>query len=130
MKKFSTLPVLALGAALICGNAYAGGLVGSSSSGESLFNHHCSVCHSLDHNRVGPKLGGVYGRKAGTAPDFHYSDAVKSSNVVWSDKTLDEWLSGPQKFIPGQRMNFNISDPQNRADIIAYLKSESQTAKK
>jgi cytochrome c len=125
MKNLKTLPVLALAVLLVGGNAYADAVVGDSSEGESLFNHHCAVCHSLDNNRVGPKLGGVYGRKAGTAPDFHYSAAVQASTVVWNDKTLDQWLTGPQQFIPGQRMNFSISDPQKRADIIAYLKSQS-----
>lgn len=101
-------------------------LVGDSSNGESLFSHHCGACHSLTTNRVGPVLEGVFGRKAGTIGGFNYSKAVQSSNVIWNTDTLDQWLSGPQKLIPGQKMNFNISDPQKRADIIAYLKTVSQ----
>lgn len=108
---------------LISTTVYADNLPGDKDSGESLFNHQCSACHSLDSNRVGPKLGDVYGRKSGTVPDFNYSSAVKSANITWNSETLDKWLSGPQQFIPGQRMNFSISDPQKRADIIAYLKS-------
>jgi len=96
---------------------------GDPAQGQSLFQEHCMACHSLDANRVGPMLGTVYGRKAGTVPDFNYSPAVKASGVTWNAVTIDKWLSGPQSFIPGQRMNFSIDDAQKRADIIAYLKS-------
>ena len=118
--------ILVLGILLISSNSYADSLVGNSENGESLFSRHCSVCHSMDSNRVGPKLGGVYGRKVGSISDFHYSSALSSSTFIWDDKTLDQWLSGPQQLIPGQRMNFSISDAQKRADIIAYLKSETE----
>ena len=66
---------------------------------------------------------GVVGRTAGTVADFNYSKAVKSSGVVWSEETLDKWLTNPQAFIPGQRMNFRVIDPADRADLIAYLKT-------
>ena len=125
MNKTNTLLMLGLVALLVGREARADGLTGDSANGESLFGRHCSVCHSLTANRVGPILSGVYGRKAGTVPEFHYSSAVQTSNIIWDSKTLDQWLTGPQQFIPGQRMNFSISDPQKRADIIAYLKSES-----
>ena len=59
-------------------------------------------------------------------PDFNYSKAVKSSGVVWSEETLDKWLTNPQAFIPGQRMNFKVADPADRADLIAYLKTLTQ----
>ncbi len=58
-------------------------------------------------------------------PEFTYSPAVKSSPVVWNDQTLMRWLTNPQEVIPGQRMNFRVSQPQDRADLIAYLKKES-----
>ena len=57
------------------------------------------------------------------SPDFNYSKAVKSSGVVWTEETIDKWLTNPQAFIPGQRMNFKVADPADRADLIAYLKS-------
>jgi len=117
---------------LIAGMAFAQAqdLKGDKDNGESLFGRHCSVCHSMTANRVGPILSGVYGRKAGTVPEFHYSSAVQASTITWDSKTLDQWLTGPQQLIPGQRMNFSISDPQKRADIIAYLKSESEVSGK
>src|SRR4051794_31891356 len=58
----------------------------------------CQSCHSVDEsglNKIGPNLWGIFGRKAGSKADFHYSDALKNANVVWSEKTLDQWLAGP-----------------------------------
>lgn len=96
---------------------------GDAAHGEELYNSRCVACHSPDANRVGPRHRGVVGRTAGSLPDFNYSKAVKNSGVVWSEETLDKWLTNPQAFIPGQRMNFKVADPTDRADIIAYLKT-------
>ncbi len=93
--------------------------------GQELYESRCGGCHSLDANRVGPAHRGVYGRKAGSAPNFAYSTAVKGSTVVWEEKTLDAWLTNPQAVIPGQRMNFRVALPEDRADIIAYLRQQS-----
>ena len=93
--------------------------------GKELYESRCGGCHSLDSNRVGPAHRGVYGRTAGTAPNFAYSAAVKKSGIVWEEKTLDAWLTNPQALIPGQRMNFRVSTREDRADIIAYLRQES-----
>ena len=91
--------------------------------GEEIYNSRCIACHSPDANRVGPRHRGVVGRKAGSLPDFNYSKAVKASDIVWDEQTLDQWLANPQAFLPGQRMNFRVNDPVDRADIIAYLKT-------
>jgi cytochrome c len=91
--------------------------------GEAIYNSRCIACHSPDANRVGPKHRGVIGRKAGSLPDFNYSKALKSSAVVWDERTLDKWLADPQDFIPGQRMNFKVANPADRADLIAYLRT-------
>jgi cytochrome c len=93
--------------------------------GKELYESRCGGCHSLDANRVGPAHRGVFGRTAGTAPDFNYSTAVKRSGVVWNEGTLDAWLTNPQALIPGQRMNFRIALPEDRTDIIAYLRQQS-----
>ena len=66
---------------------------------------------------------GVVGRKAGSLPDYIYSKALKGAGFVWNDDTLDRWLTNPQAFVPGQKMNFKVTKPEDRADIIAYLKS-------
>jgi cytochrome c len=96
---------------------------GDVAHGEEIYNSRCVACHSPDANRVGPRHRGVVGRKAGSLPDFNYSKAVKKSEIVWDEQTLDKWLTNPQAFIPGQRMNFKVADPTDRADIIAYLKT-------
>ena len=93
--------------------------------GKELYESRCGGCHSLDANRVGPAHRGVYGRKAGSAPNFNYSPAVKKSAVVWEERTLDAWLTNPQALIPGQRMNFRVAAAEDRADIIAYLRQQS-----
>lgn len=85
----------------------------------------CIACHSLEPGRhlTGPSLGNLFGRKAGTAPNFlRYSDALKRSGVVWDEKTLDAWLSDPDKFIPGNEMAFpGLKDENARRALIAYL---------
>jgi cytochrome c len=91
----------------------------------------CRACHSLESggaNKVGPNLHGVFGRKAGLAPGFTYSDAVVGSSIVWSAETLNEWLARPSDFLPGNRMVFvGIRKPEDRANLIAFLKRETAT---
>jgi cytochrome c2 len=96
---------------------------GSAAKGERLFARKCAGCHSLVENRAGPRLGDVYGRRAGSAAGFRYSNAVTSETFIWSDSTLDAWLSGPQDFIAGAAMSARVGDAQERADIIAYLRT-------
>ena len=114
--------VAVLAAALLSTPAHANG---NAERGKELYESRCVGCHSLDANRIGPKHRGVFGRKAGSVEGFTYSPAVQDSSVVWSDETLARWLTNPQEVIPGQRMNFRVSQPQDRADIVAYLKKES-----
>ena len=89
----------------------------------------CAACHSLqpDVNMTGPSLHGLWGRKAGTLKSFaRYSAALKASNVVWNDQSLDAWLKNPAQFIPHHSMPFpGISDPKARQALIAYLKVAS-----
>jgi cytochrome c len=99
---------------------------GDALRGQTAYESRCGGCHSLDADRIGPRHRGVYGRKAGSIADFDYSEALKAAGVVWDAASLDRWLSGPEAFIPGQRMGFSVSDASVRADIIAYLKQESE----
>ncbi len=124
MKKIAASAVLSLIVLSVSGHVFADDVVGDSSKGEAVFSHMCATCHSLTANRIGPMLGGVYGRKAGTAAGFNYSPAIQASGISWDAKSLDQWLSGPQKFISGSKMTFNVSDAQKRADVIAYLKDQ------
>ena len=96
---------------------------GDPAHGQQIYESRCIACHSPDANRVGPMHRGVFGRKAGSVANYNYSAAVKNSDVVWNDQTLDQWLTNPQAFIPGQKMNFKVANAQDRADVIAYLKT-------
>ena len=93
--------------------------------GRVLYESRCIACHSLDANRVGPRHRGLFGRKAGAVDDYPYSSALAASAIIWNDDSLERWLADPERLISGQRMNFRISESQDRTDIIAYLKSET-----
>ncbi len=93
--------------------------------GKELFEKYCAQCHRLDNNKKGPKLRGVFGRKAGTVPGFIYSEALRKTNVIWDSESLDKWLTDPDKFIPENDMDFQVKDADERAAIIAYLKQLS-----
>jgi cytochrome c oxidase assembly protein Cox11 len=98
-------------------------LAGGPATGQALFVTQCSACHALDRNKVGPALGGVVGRRAGTAPGYPYSAALAQSGIVWSAQTLDSWLRNPQAEVPGAVMPMSVGSAETRAAIIAYLKS-------
>ncbi len=85
----------------------------------------CRGCHTdvKGRNGFGASLFGVVGRRAGSLPNFHYSDAMKASGIVWDAATLDRFITSPRDAVPGTRMPFGgIKDPAKRAQIIAYLK--------
>jgi cytochrome c len=93
--------------------------------GKELYESRCTGCHSLDQDRVGPRHRGLIGRKAGAVAGFEYSPALRASRIVWSPRTLDAWLTNPERLIPGQRMNYSVPDAADRAALIAYLEGES-----
>jgi cytochrome c len=94
-------------------------------SGKELFEKRCGGCHALDRDKEGPRLRGVYGRVAGSADSFKYSDALKQSKITWTDYTLDKWLTDTEKLVPDNDMSFHVERPDERAEIIAYLKENS-----
>jgi cytochrome c oxidase assembly protein Cox11 len=96
--------------------------------GGRLFAERCAACHSLDRNKVGPLLGGVVGRAAGTAPGYDYSPPLRRAGISWSPETLNRWLAGPQQMVPGTRMPIHVSDATVRRDIIAYLAARNRQA--
>ncbi|MBA1143428.1 c-type cytochrome [Mesorhizobium neociceri] len=96
---------------------------GNADHGKTLFSR-CAACHAAtDQNKVGPGLAGVFGRPAGTAPNFRYSKAMIAYAKPWDEQTLDGFLTAPAKAIPGTSMTIAVSKASDRADIIAYLKS-------
>lgn len=90
----------------------------------------CMPCHSLepDRNMTGPSLAGLWGRKAGSLESFErYSDALKSSGIIWDERSLDAWLADPDRMVPGNEMPFNgIKEAQARADLLAFLKQATE----
>ncbi len=102
----------------------ASATAGDPQRGLELYSSRCIGCHSIDANRVGPAHRGVFGRKAGSVADYDYSPALKHSTVIWNDTTLDAWLKDPEKLIPGQKMGYSVPDAKDRADLIAYLKTQ------
>jgi cytochrome c len=81
----------------------------------------CMGCHSLDEDDIGPRHRGVVGRAAGAVPSYVYSPGLKNSHIVWDRDTLDRWLTNPQALVPGAKMYFALPNPQDRADVIAFL---------
>ena len=96
---------------------------GDAVRGHALYQSRCTACHSLDHSRIGPAHRGVFDRLAGSVPGFDYSPALKHSGVRWTAANLNHWLTDPESFIPGQKMGYQVSDPVDRRDIIAFLAS-------
>jgi cytochrome c len=90
--------------------------------GKEIFEKRCTGCHSLNIDKEGPRLGGVYGRAAGSVSTFTYSDAVKSSRVTWDAASLDKWLTDPDALIPDGNMAFRLVNADERAAVIDYLK--------
>lgn len=90
----------------------------------------CAPCHSLepDRNMTGPSLANLWGRKAGSLTSFErYSDALKSSGIIWDDRSLNAWLTDPQQMVPGNDMPFKgIKEAGVRADLLAFLKEASK----
>jgi cytochrome c len=99
--------------------------------GQQVFNK-CMACHNADKggaNQMGPNLWGILG--AGIAEDrngFAFSDALKKVGGTWNWDNLSRWLTSPKAFAPGTKMTFaGLSNPQDRADVEAFLNSHSDS---
>jgi cytochrome c len=119
--------VLAILIAAVLTQSHAGELApGDPARGETIY-HKCQGCHSIDRNRVGPMHKGLFGRQAGSLPDFDYSAAMKNSGIVWNEQTLDRFLADPRGVVPGTKMTYaGVKNAQDRADLIAYLKEATK----
>lgn len=105
----------------------AAAIVGDAAKGQKSFAK-CAACHTITPggaNGIGPNLVGVFGEGIGQGrAGYAFSDALKGKGGTWDDATMDAWLTDPAKFAAGNKMTFaGIADAQERANIIAYLKS-------
>lgn len=127
MRRIAPIALAVLGVSLLL--SPVGAADGNPAHGQRIFGA-CAACHSLEpeRNMTGPSLAGLWNRKAGTLPSFtRYSAALKSSGLIWSDKTLDEWITDPQHLVPGNVMTFTgIKNAQQRADLLAFLKKAAE----
>lgn len=104
----------------------SGAHAGSIEEGAEVFKK-CRACHQVGEsakNLVGPKLNGLFGRKAGSIEGFNYSDANKNSGVVWNEATFARYIKDPKAAMPGNKMAFaGVKDDADIGDLIAYLKT-------
>ena len=112
------VPILAFG---LFHQATAAG----AAQGKALFERRCAGCHSLDSDKEGPRLRGVYGRRAGSVSSFNYSDGLKSMQMTWDADSLDRWLADPDKLVPDNDMAFRLTNADERREVIAFLKQLS-----
>jgi cytochrome c len=121
----TSLPIVvvsALGALAQEGDANAGAVVFKK----------CALCHlaDTDKNKVGPSLNGLFGRTAGTHPDFAYSPAMRTAGeggLVWDEVLLRDYLHNPKKKVKGTKMAFvGLKDDTDISNLIAYLKQFSK----
>jgi cytochrome c len=100
--------------------ALAGG--GDTTRGKAVFEKRCTGCHAMEADREGPRLAGVFGRKAGGVAGFAYSAGLKNSGLTWNEATLERWLSDPDLVVKDNNMSFSVPKAEERRDLIAYLK--------
>jgi cytochrome c len=97
---------------------------GDAVRGKAVFEKRCTGCHAMDVDREGPRLAGVFGRKAGGVAGFTYSAGLKNSGLTWDDATLERWLSDPDMVVKDNNMSFSVPKAEERQDLIAYFKGQ------
>jgi cytochrome c len=95
---------------------------GDASRGKIVFEKRCTGCHAMEGDREGPRLAGIFGRKAGSVSGFDYSPGLRKSAIIWNEASLEKWLADPDMVVPDTKMDFQVPRAQERADLIAYFK--------
>jgi cytochrome c len=126
---------LAIGWLFLGGSLLAGGqalAAGDAAKGQQVFQSQCAACHSTSPGVTlfGPSLADVYGKPAASVKGYAYSPALMKAHLTWTPAALDKFLTSPQTDVPGTKMPYaGLSDPTQRADVIAYLAQLSQAHK-
>ncbi len=97
---------------------------GDATRGKDVFEKRCTGCHAMEADREGPRLAGVFGRKAGSIAEFNYSAGLKSSGLTWDDATLERWLTDPDMVVKDNNMSFSVPKAQERRDLISYFRAQ------
>ena len=95
-------------------------------SGEKVFKQKCKSCHTLDKKRHGPPLGSILGKEVGSTKGYKYSKAMKKSDIVWNEVTLDKFLKSPKKYLKGTKMRIKGLKRNQRDAIIEYLRKNQK----
>jgi len=116
------IPPMAIGLVLLCAPALA-----QDDAGQIAFNNACRTCHTVREgdNRLGPSLSRVIGRKAGSLPNYNYSESMKKADLVWDKQNLDRFIANPDAVVSGNNMKpyGGIASAEERAKIVAFLES-------
>ncbi|TMJ47054.1 MAG: c-type cytochrome [Alphaproteobacteria bacterium] len=116
------IPPMAIGLVLLCAPALA-----QDDAGQIAFNNACRTCHTVREgdNRLGPSLSRVIGRKAGSLPNYNYSESMKKVDLVWDKQNLDRFIANPDAVVSGNNMKpyGGIASAEERAKIVAFLES-------
>ncbi len=121
MSRRGALTALALALAASAAGVTGSAAAGDPAAGSQVFEDRCLTCHAPAGGGQGPSLKGIVGRKAAAAPGFHYTAALENSHEVWTAASLDRFLQGPGKLIPGTAMTAVVANPKDREDLISYL---------
>ena len=136
MRGFSTAMIAAGLAVSLCGAASAQ----DATKGETVFKQ-CGACHALDHVVVGPPLGGVIGRKAGSVDGFTYSPLMKAAGdagLVWNEAALVDYLKNPSAYLKAyvkskgkeakgsSMMYYMLGDEEQRKNVATYLETTTK----
>jgi cytochrome c len=86
----------------------------------------CVACHTLsvkEPQRAGPTLAGLYGRKIAMLPGYHFSDALKHMDIVWTPETVSKLFElGPNTYTPGTKMpEQRIGSAEDRKALTDFL---------
>ncbi len=110
---------------------------GDATKGKSVFNQ-CMACHALDHAVVGPPLGGVIGRPAGSVAGYSYSPLMKAAGeagLVWNEQDVIDYLPNPTLYLKNyiaaksktatgsSKMVYMLANETQRKNVVAYLET-------